>query len=206
MENVETFTEDFYIFNLDGQNYMQYGQKGMSSKIDILPYKAFIVAAMGYDGLIGPDGLPLTYTMTVQSGKNKALAMAHIISILDTKTNTTDSITPVTPQAIQGEIHYLEVDPASNTGEPFTPYVNGREVYGRYTLYSSELEIIPFLMPSGLAPQTYIFQKVKPGQYIVELETYIKSEHSSFLTCQYFFGVTLPETTPEATQAGWFVD
>jgi hypothetical protein len=59
-KNFETFIEEFYVFNLDGQNYMQYGLKGMYSKIAIKNYEQLVGMVMGYTGLIGLDGLPLS--------------------------------------------------------------------------------------------------------------------------------------------------
>ena len=141
----------------DGQNYLQYGLAGRYSQIDGKIYDSLIGKVMGYAGLIGSGGLPLSLTMTIQSGENTALAMAHQITIQEKQTGKTENLAPMTPQSIAGKLQYLTIDRSAEQDTPFTPYVNGQKVYGMYTLYDNELNKVPFLMPSGLAPQTYIF-------------------------------------------------
>ena len=199
LKDREKYPVNYYIYNRDGQNYIQAGLiPGMCSKIDAKTYEKLIFTVMGYDGMIGLDGLPLSYTLTVQSGENSCLAMTHKITSYDKKSKLTDSMAPVSPQAVAGELQWLEIDFASEKDRPFTPYVNGLEVYGKYTLYDSNFREVPYFLPSGLKPQTYLFQNAEPGQYIVELETSFESDDSTF-TCQYFFGVTIPETNPDGS-------
>lgn len=199
MNDREKYPVDFYVYSRDGQYYMQAGLlPGFSSKMDPKTYEKLVFTVMGYKGMIGPDGLPLSHTLTIQSGASSCLAMAHKISIYDKKSKLTNSMAPVKPQAVADELQWLEIDFASEKDRPFTPYVNGLEVYGKYSLYDSEFKELSFLEPSGMKPQTYIFDKTEPGQYIVELETSFETDDSTFI-CQYFFGVTIPEKTPDGS-------
>ncbi|MBR2047746.1 MAG: hypothetical protein IKC09_05310 [Oscillospiraceae bacterium] len=67
-----------------------------------------------------------------------------------------------------GAVHWLTIAP----GEDFCPfriYQNGQEVRGYYLCYDTKTyETVPHLVPSGLDPQTYLFQNCDPNkEYIV---------------------------------------
>lgn len=196
----ELYPDDFYLFTRDGHNYLQSGLMGMYSELSFKTYGQLIFTVFGYDGMIGLGGLPLDYTMTVQSGENRCLAMAHKTTNYDKQAKLTDSMAPVSPQAVAGKLQWLDIDFTSEEDMPFTPYVNGLIIYGKYTLYDSNFEKIPYFLPSGLQPQTYLFRNAKPGQYIVEVETSFDTDDSVF-TCQYFFGVNLPDAASTETSA-----
>ncbi len=194
----ELYPNDFYLFSQDGHQYLQNGLMGMYSELSFKTYDQ-LISVFSYEGMIGLNGLPLDYTMTVQSGASRCLAMAHMISSYDKQSKLTDSMAPVTPQAVADKLQWLEIDFNSEKDMPFTPFVKGLKVYGQYTVYDSNFEKIPYFLPSGLQPQTYLFQNAaKPGQYIVELETSFETDDSTF-TCQYFFGVYLPDPASTGT-------
>ena len=61
------------------------------------------------------------------------------------------------------------------SGEDFCPfriYRNGEELRGFYQVYDAETyETVPYHIPSGLDPQTYLFQNCDPGrEYIVVMK------------------------------------
>ncbi len=169
----------YHVFERDGQHCMQAGQ-GMYTMINEEVYEPLRELAMGY-------GLP--DTMTVLSGKHEVRAMAVPVDSLG-------SARGVTPQVMAEYVQYLELDPAhrKETMTPFSPIVGGQKAFGSYTLYNEQFEQMKFIMPSGLEPQTYLFQNAKPGRYIVVLQTTDPTQSDSTrITRQYFFGVIVPE-------------
>ena len=143
-------------------------------------YEPLRELAMGY-------GLP--DTMMVRSGKHEVKAMAVPV-------NPLSSARGVTPQVMASYVQYLELDPkhVEETMTPFTPAVGGQKAFGLYTLYNEQFEQMKFITPSGLEPQTYLFQNTDPGRYVVVLQTTDPTQSDSTrISLQYFFGVIVPE-------------
>lgn len=68
-----------------------------------------------------------------------------------------------------GAIHWLTIDPYREDYVPFHTAKDGVVTYGMYTAYDAEtFEPLKYFMPSGLSPQTYLFQNADPErEYIV---------------------------------------
>ena len=80
-------------------------------------------------------------------------------------------------------VHWLTVD----SGDvPFRIYQDGGEITGHYLCFDAESnETVPYMIPSGLAPQTYLFQNCDPErEYIVVMMTSTEQDASI-----YTFGV-----------------
>lgn len=100
------------------------------------------------------------------------------------------------------KLEYLVVDTSEKRQsiEPFTVMRGNAEQFGRYALYDAESgEQLDVVMPSGLKPQTYLFQQSEPGRsYIVELIISEESndsgldEKSGSTESVYLFGVIAP--------------
>jgi len=65
-------------------------------------------------------------------------------------------------------VGWLSIDPAAES-IPFRLVMDGEEAHGIYAVYDAEtFEALDFFQPSGLAPETYLFQNAAPGgRYIV---------------------------------------
>ena len=88
-----------------------------------------------------------------------------------------------------GAIHWLTIDPGEDM-VPFRIYRDGEEFRGYYLVFDAQTyDTLEYTFPSGLDPQTYLFQNADPTrQYIVMMVT---GEEGSD---QYCFGVQFPET------------
>ena len=66
-------------------------------------------------------------------------------------------------------IYWLQIDPDPDASVPFSVWQDGEEMLGYYNAFDSEtFEPIEHLVPSGLEPQTYLFQNADPSKsYIV---------------------------------------
>ncbi len=69
-------------------------------------------------------------------------------------------------------LHYILLDPEAENSVPFQILLGGKEQYGRYHVYDAEtLQPLDFIRPSGLLPQTYLFQNAEiGGQYLVTVD------------------------------------
>ena len=93
-------------------------------------------------------------------------------------------------------VHWLTLD----LGEdycPFRVYRNGKELMGYFMVYDAQTyKPLPHLIPSGLDPQTYLFQNADPTrEYIVVMSTSTEPD-AEF----YCFGVRFPEATHSILQ------
>ena len=66
-------------------------------------------------------------------------------------------------------VYWLTIDPSDEDFAPFTVWKDGKEIRGTYTAYDAvTFEPLKHFMPSGLDPQTYLFQNADPTRgYIV---------------------------------------
>lgn len=171
----------FHVFDKDGKHCMQSGD-GMYSNISDAVYKPLHDIAMGYK---------LPYALTVLSGQNAIRAAGYMISSERKKDGLCADMARYTPRQMAKYIQYIEIEPNGEELTPFTPYAEGKKVYGQYKLYNESFEEIPFPEPSGLEPQTYLLKNAAPGRYIVEMEASFETADQTFCN-QYFFGVILP--------------
>ncbi len=174
--------EFFYIFDKDGKHYMQPGSKERYIVLDDETYRTLLDTALGYTS---------SNVMTVVSGDNSVCALENQLwSRVDSLHGEYPSLKP---EQVEKYLQYLDIDTDSGELSPFTPYLDGGKVYGKYKLYDSDYNEIPVTEPSGLEPQTSIFANAQwPGEYIVELQATTEWGGIKFGN-QYFFGVTLPE-------------
>ena len=72
---------------------------------------------------------------------------------------------------VKDSIFWLDIAPEPDDSVPFAVYCDGHEQYGQYGIHDAEtMESIKFFEPSGLSPQTYLFQNAEYGHdYIVTL-------------------------------------
>ena len=77
--------------------------------------------------------------------------------------------TPITD--IKDSVYWLDIAPGPDDSVPFTVYCDGYEQYGPYGIFDAKtMESLEYFMPSGLSPQTYLFQNAEDGHnYIVTL-------------------------------------
>ena len=66
-------------------------------------------------------------------------------------------------------IHWLTINPFGDDLVPFNTAENGMVIYGKYSAYDAEtFESLKHFMPSGLSPQTYLFQNAdSEREYVV---------------------------------------
>jgi beta-lactamase regulating signal transducer with metallopeptidase domain len=74
---------------------------------------------------------------------------------------------------MKDSVQWLDIAPGPDDTVPFTILCDGKEQYGWYSIYDAEtMESLDFMRPSGLSPQTYLFQNAKYGHdYIVTLHS-----------------------------------
>ncbi len=84
------------------------------------------------------------------------------------------------------EIHWLTIDPYGEDFVPFHTAKDGVVIYGMYTAYDAEtFEPLKHFIPSGLSPQTYLFQNADPEREYIVLATFGTDADSVI----YAFGV-----------------
>ena len=132
------------------------------------------------------------YSLTIISGQNEIQVPGHMLWYENRKDGVSGDGVPISPRDMASDIEYLTLDPDREGPLPFIPYIKGKEAYGQYRLYDEAFEEIPFFVPSGLNPQTYLFHGCGPGRYIVSFETSFE-EGESIYGYRYFFGVIVTE-------------
>ena len=85
-------------------------------------------------------------------------------------------------------VHWLNLEPGEDY-VPFRTYKNGTEFRGHYLVFDAKTyQELSYHVPSGLDPQTYLFQNADPErEYIVLVLTGEQGDD------QYCFGVRFPE-------------
>ena len=70
-------------------------------------------------------------------------------------------------------VYWLTIDPSDEEFAPFTVWKDGKEIRGTYTAYDAvTFEPLKHFMPSGLDPQTYLFQNADPTRGYIVLATF----------------------------------
>lgn len=74
---------------------------------------------------------------------------------------------------VKDSVQWLDIALGPDDTVPFTILCDGKEQSGRYGIYDAEtMESLNFMRPSGLSPQTYLFQNAEYGHdYIVTLHS-----------------------------------
>lgn len=92
---------------------------------------------------------------------------------------------------LKGHLSWLTIQPDGM--DPFRVYLEGEELLGRYEVYDAEsMEALDFTHPSGLKPQTYLFQNAKPGQSCIVVLSSGYSTGTNFYGLKVIFGAKLP--------------
>ena len=72
-----------------------------------------------------------------------------------------------------GSVYWLTIDPSDEAFAPFTVWKDGEEIRGTYTAYDAvTFESLKHFIPSGLDPQTYLFQNADPTRGYIVLATF----------------------------------
>ena len=90
-----------------------------------------------------------------------------------------------------GSIYWLTIDPSDEEFAPFTVWKDGEEIRGTYTAYDAvTFEPLKHFMPSGLDPQTYLFQNADPTKSYIVLATFSTESDAEI----YAFGARFDST------------
>lgn len=90
-----------------------------------------------------------------------------------------------------GSIYWLTIDPSDEEFAPFTVWKDGEEIRGTYTAYDAvTFEPLKHFMPSGLDPQTYLFQNADPTRGYIVLATFSTEPDAAI----YAFGAKFDST------------
>ena len=82
-------------------------------------------------------------------------------------------------------IYWLQIDPGPDASVPFSVWQDGEEMLGYYNAFDSEtFEPIEHWVPSGLEPQTYLFQNADPSKSYIVVAAFSTEADAPF----YVFG------------------
>ncbi|MHB1314333.1 MAG: hypothetical protein ACYCX2_02465 [Christensenellales bacterium] len=171
---------EYFVFEMDGKTWLQMGRNDMRVILNDEVVKPLRDLAMGYSQ---------PYALTVKSGDQAIYAMGRELWS-QPKGGVRSDEPALAPQTVAGRLQTLVIAPHRETMTPFDAYAGGRKTYGGYTLYDKDFNTVEYFLPSGLEPQTYLFQNAKPGSYIVEFQTAFETADRVF-GCQYFFAVEI---------------
>lgn len=94
-------------------------------------------------------------------------------------------------ESLKGHLPWLTIQ--SDGMEPFRVYLEGEELFGWYEIYDAEtMTELDFVRPSGLKPQTYLFQNAKPGQSCIVVLSSGYSAGTNSYGLKVIFGASLP--------------
>jgi len=155
----------------NGEVYMCYGLYDYSEKDD--PYS---------------DDTMINYIFRLSSDISEDMGIVAVSGERSVPVVVFPSNTAVTDVA--EEVFWLDIVPGENEFTPFTMYCDGREILGFFSIYDAEtLESLAYFHPSGLSPQTYLFQNAEQGKdYIITMRTSMEE-----ITDMYCFGAHLGE-------------
>ncbi len=170
---------DYVVYYKDGRHLIQAEDSTQASPLSGKAYTLLHEFAMGYR---------LPGALTVVSGSHTIHAFGGAVSSARKSDGLCADMRRYSPQQLAEHIEYLEIEKSGPV--PFTPYRNGAKVFGRYSLYDKDFNEVRFIEPSGLAPQTYMFQDTPPGKYIVKLATSFEDDELTY-GMEYFFGVII---------------
>lgn len=90
-----------------------------------------------------------------------------------------------------GSVYWLTINPDDEESVPFSVWKDGEEVRGFYNAYDAEtFEPIKHFIPSGLDPQTYLFQNADPSRRYIVLATFSTESDAEI----YAFGARFDST------------
>lgn len=82
-------------------------------------------------------------------------------------------------------VYWLTINPDDEEFVPFTTWRDGEEIRGFYTAYDAEtFDALDHMIPSGLDPQTYLFQNADPTRTYIVLATFASEPNAEI----YAFG------------------
>lgn len=123
----------------------------------------------------GPAEAPASESATADTeggadnGASASSRSAMIEAVSGERRVALTAIAPgTTPEEMAELVSWIAIDPAAES-VPFRLMQDGGETHGIYAVYDAEtFEALDFFHPSGLAPETYLFQNAVPGgRYIV---------------------------------------
>ena len=95
-------------------------------------------------------------------------------------------------------LQWLTICPGKDDLVPFTVFQDGEEVRGYYTVLDAQtLEPLKHFHPSGLDPQTYLFQNADPARSYIVLVTFSTEPDAKV----YAFGARFPGSDQNNTNA-----
>ena len=96
-----------------------------------------------------------------------------------------------------GSIYWLTINPSDEEFAPFTVWKDGKEIRGTYTAYDAvTFEPLKHFMPSGLDPQTYLFQNADPTRGYIVLATFSAEPNAEI----YAFGAKFSDFDVESSK------
>lgn len=96
------------------------------------------------------------------------------------------------------DVHWLTIDPGESL-VPFTTWEGGEQVRGTYSAYDLLTgEALKFFLPSGLDPQTYLFQNADPTRAYVVVAFFYEGS----TVRRYAFGARFKETRVDNFDSG----
>lgn len=94
-------------------------------------------------------------------------------------------------ESLMGHLPWLTIQ--SYGMDPFRVYLEGEELFGWYEIYDTEtMTALDFVHPSGLKPQTYLFQNATPGQSCIVVLSSGYSAGTTSYGLKVIFGAALP--------------
>lgn len=96
-----------------------------------------------------------------------------------------------------GSIYWLTINPGNDEFAPFTIWKDGEEIRGTYTAYDAvTFEPLKHFIPSGLDPQTYLFQNADPTRGYIVLATFSAEPNAEI----YAFGAKFSDFDVESSK------
>lgn len=87
-------------------------------------------------------------------------------------------------------VYWLTIEPDKDALVPFTILEDGEEKIGHFNAFDTEtFQPIQYFVPSGLSPQTYLFQNADPAKAYIVLATFSAEPDAQI----YAFGARFPE-------------
>ena len=95
-------------------------------------------------------------------------------------------------------VYWLTINPGDEETVPFSTWRDGEEIHGSYNAFDSvTFQPVGYFVPSGLAPQTYLFQNADPARSYIVLATFSTEPNAEI----YAFGAKFPNSESENTGA-----
>ena len=94
-------------------------------------------------------------------------------------------------------LYWLTINPGEDEFVPFITWKDGKEIRGTYTAYDAEtFEPLKHFIPSGLDPQTYLFQNADPDRTYIVLAVFSTDANAEV----YAFGAKFQKKEPDTNK------